>query len=109
MVIPAVVAYLFANKLGTTVATSVDSIADLQEGVLWTFSGILLVLLGLIAMRRNVLEIDLHHLEPLILSGFSSLLLALAVSYFLVKRAQISAVSVKEQGHEESVETMTEK
>lgn len=46
-----------------------------------------ILLVSLIAMGRQVLEIDLHHIDLLILFGFSSLLLALAVSYFLVKRA----------------------
>jgi uncharacterized membrane protein (DUF373 family) len=114
-IILAVVAYLFARKLGVFV-TNVETIAELQQAALQAFSGILLVLLGLelletvkvyfrehsvrvevillvslIAMGRQVLEIDLHHIDLLILFGFSSLLLALAVSYFLVKRAQFSA------------------
>jgi len=132
-IILAVVAYLFASKLGTTV-TGIDNIAELQQGALRAFSGILLVLLGLelldtvkvyfrehtvrvevillvglIAMGRHVLEIDLHHIEPLVLFGFSSLLLALAVSYYLVKRAQFSANSLKEHGSEGSGEIPEEK
>ena len=132
-VILAVVAYLFATKLGT-IATSIDNVADLQQVALRAFSGILLVLLGLelldtvkvyfrehsvrvevillvglIAMGRHVLEIDLHHIEPLVLFGFSSLLLGLAVSYFLVKRAEISAISFKGLGHEKNGEITEEK
>jgi uncharacterized membrane protein (DUF373 family) len=125
-VILGVVAYLFASKVGAFV-TSAETITEVQQAALRGFSGILLVLLGLelldtvkvyfrehsvrvevillvglIAMGRHVLEIDLHHIEPLILFGFSSLVLALAVSYFLVKRAQVTVRSVKEHGDEES-------
>ncbi|MBI5632801.1 MAG: phosphate-starvation-inducible PsiE family protein [Nitrospirae bacterium] len=124
-VILGVVAYLFVSRLGTIV-TGIEDIADLQQAALRAFSGILLVLLGLelldtvkvyfrehtvrvevillvglIAMGRHVLEIDLHHIEPLILFGFSSLLLALAFSYFLVKRAQSAARNVQEHEDEE--------
>jgi uncharacterized membrane protein (DUF373 family) len=112
----------------------VDNIAELQQAALRGFSGILLVLLGLelldtvkvyfrehtvrvevillvglIALGRHVLEIDLHHIAPLILFGFSSLLLVVAVSYYLVKRAQIFSIRFKEQGLEESGEILTEK
>lgn len=111
-VILAVIFYLFVANVGTIVR-SVDGINDIQQAALRAFSGILLVLLGLelldtvkvyfqehnirvelvllvglIAMGRHVLEIDLHHIDPLILFGFSSLILALAASYFLVKRAR---------------------
>jgi uncharacterized membrane protein (DUF373 family) len=111
-VILAVIFYLFATNVGTIVR-GVDGINDIQQAALRAFSGILLVLLGLelldtvkvyfqehnirvelvllvglIAMGRHVLEIDLHHIDPLILFGFSSLILALAASYFLVKRAR---------------------
>jgi uncharacterized membrane protein (DUF373 family) len=123
-IILAVVAYLFVTKLGTV--KGFDGISDVQQAALRAFSGILLVLLGLelldtvkvyfrehtvrvevillvglIAMGRHVLELDLHHIEPLILFGFSCLLLALAVSYYLVKRAPFSTKRVKELGHEE--------
>jgi uncharacterized membrane protein (DUF373 family) len=111
VIILAAAIYLFAHRVGLTV-TAIHNIGDLQEAALHGFSGILLVLLGLelldtvkvyfrqhtvrvevillvglIAMGRHVLEIDLDHIEPLVLFGFSSLLLALAVSYYLVKRA----------------------
>jgi uncharacterized membrane protein (DUF373 family) len=111
-VILAVIFYLFVVNVGGIVR-SVDGIADIQQAALRAFSGILLVLLGLelldtvkvyflehnirvelvllvglIAMGRHVLEIDLHHIDPLVLFGFSSLILALAASYFLVKRAR---------------------
>jgi uncharacterized membrane protein (DUF373 family) len=132
-VILAVVISLFASKLWA-VSTSIDNIAELQKTALRSFSGILLVLLGLelldtvkvyfrehtmrvevillvglIAMGRHVLEIDLHHIEPLILFGFSGLLLALAVSYYLVKRSQFSVINFKEHGREDGGEILGEK
>jgi uncharacterized membrane protein (DUF373 family) len=127
-----VASYLFASKL-TTVA-SISNISELQQAAMRAFSGILLVLLalelldtvkvyfrehvvrvevillvGLIAMGRHVLEIDLHHIDPLILFGFSSLVLALAAGYFLVKRAQFSATRFKEDEQDDSGKTLVEK
>ena len=132
-VILAVVTYMFATKLWT-VTTSINDIAELQPVALRSFSGVLLVLLGLelldtvkvyfkdhsirvevillvglIAMGRHVLEIDLHHIEPLILFGFSGLLLALAGSYYLVKRASLHVISFKKHGREEDGEIVGEK
>jgi len=62
------------------------------------------LLVGLIAMGRHVLEIDLHHIVPLTLFGFSTLILALAISYFFVKRAPLSTISFKRQDPEASNE-----
>jgi uncharacterized membrane protein (DUF373 family) len=120
-----VVCYFFVSKM-MEVLTSLEKIADVQQYALRAFSGVLLVLLGLelldtvkvyfrehnvrvevillvalIAMGRHVLEIDLHHIEPLILFGFSTLILALSASYFLVKRAQINVIGKKVNIHEE--------
>jgi uncharacterized membrane protein (DUF373 family) len=104
----------------------------LQQAALRAFSGVLLVLLGLelldtvkvyfrehsvrvevillvglIAMGRHVLEIYLHHIKPVVLFGFSSLILVLAVSYFLVKRAQVSPViKFKAQAGDEGAEEL---
>jgi len=110
-IILGVVGYLFVCKLAAL--GRFENVTELQQAALRAFSGILLVLLGLelldtvkvyfrehnvrvevillvglIAMGRHVLEIDLHYIEPLILFGFSGLLLALSLSYFLVKRAR---------------------
>jgi len=126
-----VVAYLFVINLGA-VLNHVDNIGDIQQAALRAFSGILLVLLGLelldtvkvyflehsvrvevillvglIAMGRHVLEIDLHHINPLTLFGFSSLILVLAVSYFLVKRAGISSIRLRQRGHEQNDDALT--
>jgi uncharacterized membrane protein (DUF373 family) len=111
-VILAVIFYLFVMNV-REIVRNVDGIVDIQQAALRAFSGILLVLLGLelldtvkvyflehnirvelvllvglIAMGRHVLEIDLHHVDSMMLFGFSSLILALAVRYFLVKRAR---------------------
>jgi uncharacterized membrane protein (DUF373 family) len=48
-----------------------------------------ILLVSLIAMGRHVLEIDLHHTEPFFLVGIASLIVVLAASYYLVKRAQL--------------------
>ena len=121
-----VVAYLFVIKIGSVVI-SIDNIIDLQQAALRAVSGILLVLLclelletvkvyfrersmrvevimlvGLIAMGRHVLEIDIHHIDAMTLFGFSSLILVLAISYFLVKRAQFSAIEHKRHTLEEN-------
>jgi len=104
--------YLFTTNIAHTIG-SVETVADIQQAALRSFSGVLLTLLGLelldtvkvyfrdhqvrvevillvslIAMGRHVLEIDLHHTEPLVLLGIASLILVLAASYYLVRRAQ---------------------
>lgn len=116
----AAVAYLFVVNLGTIVK-GIENVADVQRAGLRAFSGILLVLLGLelldtvkvyfwehrvrvevillvglIAMGRHVLEIDLHEVNPSTMFGFSSLILALAISYFFVRRASRSAIRFTE-------------
>jgi uncharacterized membrane protein (DUF373 family) len=131
-VVLAVVAYFFVLRVGTVVS-DIDTINELQQAALRAFSGILLVLLGLelldtvkvyfqehsvrvevillvglIAMGRHVLEIDLHHIDPLTLFGFSSLILVLALSYFLVKRAGFSTIRLKPHGREENGEILTD-
>lgn len=123
-IILGVVAYIFVVKIEGAIA-SINTIANVQEASLRAFSGILLVLLGLelldtvkvyfrehsvrvevvllvgiIAMGRHVLDIDLHHIEPLTLFGLSCLILVLAVSYFLVKRADITVIRLKRHGHD---------
>jgi len=115
----AVVVYIFARRL-EEVVTHLEQISDVQETALRAFSGVLLVLLGLelldtvkvyfqereirvevillvglMAMGRHVLEIDLHHINPLTLFGFATLIMVLAVSYYLVKRADSVPYLVK--------------
>lgn len=105
------------------VAHAMDSVDEIQAGALKSFSGVLLVVLGLelietlkvyvqehrirvevillvslIAMGRHVLEIDLHHTTPLTLIAFSCLVLALSLSYFLVKRAHVKEAPAGSSG-----------
>jgi uncharacterized membrane protein (DUF373 family) len=125
-IILGVVAYLFISR-AEAVVISLNNLAEVQQAALRAFSGILLVMLGLelldtvkvyfnehsvrvevillvglIAMGRNVLEIDMPHIEPLTLFGYSSLILALAISYFLVKRSHFSAIMFKQHGREDN-------
>lgn len=113
-IITLVASFLFLSRL--TTVTSIANIGELQGAAMRSFSGILLVLLALelldtvkvyfhehavrvevillvalIAMGRHVLELDLLHIEPLVLFGFSALVLALAAGYYLVKMAQVPA------------------
>lgn len=108
--------YLFLNNAVKTLL-NVETVTDIQQAALRGFSGVLLTLLGLelldtvkvyfrdhqvrvevillvslIAMGRHVLEIDLHHTEPILLVGIAGLILVLAASYYLVKRAQLGSV-----------------
>jgi len=100
----------FVTKI-SEVVPEIKTVADLQEAALSVFSAALLILLGLelvetikvyfdkhrvrvetilivalIAMGRHVLVIDLHHIDPGILYGIASLILALAGGFYLVRR-----------------------
>lgn len=105
---------LFVEGLRTQAAhiESVDSLLSVMQK---SFTGVLTVILALelletlkayfaehrirlevilivaiIAMGRHVLEIDFDHTRGVELLGFSAVILALTLGYFLVKRAQIS-------------------
>ena len=120
-----VVAGLFLFGVSDAVA-NIKTYPELQQAALRSFGGILLVLLGLelldtvkvyfrdhsirvevilmvgiIAMGRHVLELDIHHADPLVLFGFSALILVLSVSYFLVKRAQFPPPAARGDGQGE--------
>lgn len=115
VIILGAVVFLFVSNTRANLS-GLGNVDEVQQAALRGFSGILLVLLGLelldtvkvyfrehsvrvevillvglIAMGRHVLEIDLHHIAPATLFGFSSLILVLAISYFLVKRSPSSA------------------
>src|SRR6476469_9291158 len=91
---------------------SLESLNSLQEGLQNVFGAVLLVLLGLelidtlkvyfiehevrtevilvvamIAVGRHVIQIDYHGTSGLELIGIAAIVVALAVSYYLVKRA----------------------
>jgi uncharacterized membrane protein (DUF373 family) len=95
---------------------SLESLTSLQEGLQNVFGAVLLVLLGLelidtlkvyfiehevrtevilvvamIAVGRHVIQVDFHHAGGLELIGMAAVVVALAVSYYLVKRARSSA------------------
>ena len=102
---------LFFNGLFTHV-TSFDSMTDLQKALQTVFAGVLLVLLGLelietlkayaaehrvrmevvltvamIALGRHIVQMDFEHLSWALLMSVGGLMIALAVSYFLIRRA----------------------
>jgi uncharacterized membrane protein (DUF373 family) len=91
----------------------VNSLADVQEHIERGFAGVLLVLIGLellesvrvyfkehrvrleviltvstIAVVRHVILLDLEHASPLVLVGTAALVLALAISLFVVSRSK---------------------
>ena len=109
-----VVAALFLRNVGD-VLSAITTISDMQSAVMRSFSGVLLILLGLelletvkvycthhrirvetiltialIALGRHVLIIDLHHTEASLLYGVAALIFALSLSYFLMKKGRLS-------------------
>jgi uncharacterized membrane protein (DUF373 family) len=101
---------LFANNL-LTEARRIESIPSLLSAMQTSFAGILIVLLGLelldtlkayfvehhvrlevilvvatIAVGRHVIQVDFEHTPGTVLLGLSSVILALTLGYFLVKR-----------------------
>ena len=92
--------------------TSIDNMASLQSALQRVFAGVLLVLLGLelietlkaysadhrvrievvlivamIALGRHVVQMDFEHLSAGLLLSVGGLMTALAVSYFVIKKA----------------------
>jgi uncharacterized membrane protein (DUF373 family) len=99
----------FERLLGAVDA--IDTIGELQTGVERVFAGVLLLMLGLellkslksyfshekfqvqiiivvalIAIARHVMLIDLEHTSGAVLAGTAALILALAISYVLVRQ-----------------------
>jgi uncharacterized membrane protein (DUF373 family) len=109
ILIATVIAYgLFVRHLSNL---SFDSLDDLQAAVVRVFAGVLLLLLGLellkglssfsfgyraqvevivvvalIAVARHIMLVDFEQVQPLKLVGIAALVLALAISYVLVRR-----------------------
>jgi uncharacterized membrane protein (DUF373 family) len=104
---------LFVNGLRTQVP-QIESLANLLTVVQRAFSGILIVLLGLelletlstyfsehhirvevilvvamIAAGRDIIEVDFAHTPGPQLLGYGVLILSLAASYFLVRKAHV--------------------
>jgi uncharacterized membrane protein (DUF373 family) len=93
------------NNLG-----SINSVGEVQSAVERVFAGVLLLLLGLelletlktyfsdyhvrievilivamIAVGRHIVQIDFEHIAPAALAGVAMLILALSISYYLVR------------------------
>ena len=108
---------LFA-ALRVGLAATLESAGGLQVALQNVFGGVLLVLLGLelidtlkvyfaehtirtevilivamIAVGRHIIQIDYHDTSGLELIGMAAIMIALAVSYFLVKKSRIDSGS----------------
>ena len=102
---------LFFRGIGTYL-TSIEDVGGLQTGLQRVFAGVLLVLLGLelietlnaysadhhvrievvlivamIALGRHIVQMDFEHLSGPVLFGVAALMIALAVSYFAIRRS----------------------
>ena len=109
---------LFIKGLRTHLS-AIGSIDALQPAVQNVFAGVLLLMLGLelletlktyfkdyhfrvevilvvaiIAVGRHIIQIDFEHTSPAVLVGAASLMLALAVSYFLIRVRRSTATQV---------------
>jgi uncharacterized membrane protein (DUF373 family) len=107
---------LFAG-LRVGLAATLESAGGLQVALQNVFGGVLLVLLGLelidtlkvyfaehsirtevilivamIAVGRHIIQIDYEHTSGLELIGMATIMVALAVSYFLVKKSRTDSV-----------------
>lgn len=113
MVATVVLYVLFANNLFTE-AARIESIPTLLTGMQRSFAGVLIVVLGLelvetlktyfvehhvrlevilvvaiIAVGRHVIQVDFEHTPGTVLLGLSSVILALTLGYFLVKKCKV--------------------
>lgn len=103
----------------------ISTVPDLQRAVQGAFAGVLLVILGLelletlrtyfaehrvrlqviivvalIAMGRHIIQLDLEQASGTVLTGIGVLVLALAISYYLIGRVNESSAEpweIKEQ------------
>ena len=107
---------LFINGLRTNL-TAIGSIETLQPAIQKVFAGVLLLMLGLelletlktyfkhyhvrtevivvvaiIAVGRHIIQIDFEHTSAAVLLGTAGLMLALAVSYFLIRVRRSNAL-----------------
>ena len=106
------------NNLG-----SIQSVAETQSAVQRVFAGVLLLLLGLelletlktyfsdyhvrtevilivamIAVGRHIVQIDFEHMAPGSLAGVAMLILALSISYFLVRKKSPAREKLRASG-----------
>lgn len=52
-------------------------------------------LVAMIGVARHVIDLDYHHIEPLTLIGIASIIIALTVGYYFLKRANVELVDTK--------------
>ena len=101
---------LFFSGVQTNLA-SINSVGEMQSAVQRVFAGVLLLLLGLelletlktyfsdyhvrtevilivamIAVGRHIVQLDFEHMAPASVAGVAVLILALSISYFLVRK-----------------------
>jgi uncharacterized membrane protein (DUF373 family) len=109
----AVLYVLFIDGVRTNLV-AISSVGEMQSALQRVFAGVLLVMMGLelietlktyfaehhirievilivamIAVGRHIVQIDLEHMAGPALLGIAALMVALAVSYFLVRRTHV--------------------
>lgn len=110
-----VIYVLFIHGVRTNLA-AIHTVGEMQSALQRLFAGVLLVLLGLelietlktyfaehyvrievilivamIAVGRHIVQIDFEHMGGPALVGIAALMVALAASYFLVKRTRVES------------------
>lgn len=110
---------LFIHGLRTNLGT-IESVDALQPAIQHLFAGVLLLMLGLelletlktyfkdyhfrtevilvvaiIAVGRHIIQVDLEHTSGSVLLGIAGLIVALAVSYFLVGMSRWKVLETK--------------
>ena len=123
VILAAIILYvLFIESIRAGSLASIDSTGDLQRAVEKIFSGVLLLLLGLellksltsfflghhlqleiivvvamIAVARHIMLLDFAHVQASNLLGAAALMLALAISYALVRRCGAKSAATPDQ------------
>ncbi|HEY7404766.1 MAG TPA: phosphate-starvation-inducible PsiE family protein [Candidatus Angelobacter sp.] len=110
---------LFINGLHANFG-SIASIEHIQDAIQHVFAGVLLLMLGLelletlktyfqhyhirtevilvvamIAVGRHIIQFDFEHTSGSVLAGMAALMLALAISYYLVRTRSVKALDAK--------------
>jgi len=121
LVIGVAIVMLFGLLWHALRTNSLDSLELVQRGVRKSFSGVLMVMLGLelletlrsyfkthhvkvevilivaiIAAGSHVIEIDIVHAPPVQLLAYGGLMLVLTASYFLVKRTHAGEAGIRQ-------------
>jgi uncharacterized membrane protein (DUF373 family) len=115
VLVATLVLYVLLTKNLLTQVTRIESVAGLLPTMQQSFAGVLSVVLGLelfetlktyftehqlrlevilvvaiIAVGRQVIQLDFEHTPGMVLLGLSAVMLALTLGYFLVKKAQVA-------------------